>query len=182
VTRKMTGKMSRRLVIDASVARSAGETEDPVSKRCREFLLAALTICHKLVVTRELEKEWNKHQSGFFISWRVAMTSADKEDDRGSLHDEKFRKKIEKLGLSESEEAAALKDAHLIEAARDTDCAVASRDDTVRKIYKRASDRVREVKPIAWVNPVKNSESPLEWLKSGARNDPERTLGKKKKH
>jgi hypothetical protein len=37
-------KMSRRIVVDASVARSAGGTSHPDSTLCREFLLAMLKI------------------------------------------------------------------------------------------------------------------------------------------
>lgn len=42
---------SKRLVIDACVARSAGETDHPISAACRGYLLDILAICHKIVMT-----------------------------------------------------------------------------------------------------------------------------------
>jgi hypothetical protein len=50
-------QISRRLIIDASVMRSAGETEHPVSKACRNTLFEVLKICHKVAVTTELLEE-----------------------------------------------------------------------------------------------------------------------------
>jgi len=55
--------MSRRIVVDASVARSAGETSHLDSVLCREFLQAMLKICHRVVLTPEIEREWRKHAS-----------------------------------------------------------------------------------------------------------------------
>ncbi len=58
-------KHSRLLVVDASVARSAGETENPVSSCCRNALFAILTICHHVVMTEAIQSEWNRHMSRF---------------------------------------------------------------------------------------------------------------------
>src|SRR5262249_6151330 len=65
----------RRLVVDASVARSAGTTENPTSQLCRQFLDAMLTICHKVVMTDDIDKEWRKHGSRYSMSWLAAMQS-----------------------------------------------------------------------------------------------------------
>lgn len=57
----MKRSVSRLLVIYASVTRSAGETEHPVSRSCREALLDILDICHHMIVTPDLQSEWKKH-------------------------------------------------------------------------------------------------------------------------
>lgn len=53
LTVKMPEKISKRLVIDASVARSAGKKDatDPRSVRCRDFLKTVLEISHRVVMT-----------------------------------------------------------------------------------------------------------------------------------
>ena len=51
---------SKRLVIDADVLHSAGgeEATHSTAKRCRDFLKAVLTICHRVVRTPDIDKEW----------------------------------------------------------------------------------------------------------------------------
>jgi hypothetical protein len=73
--------MSRRIVVDASVARSAGETSHPDSTLCREFLLAMLKICHRVVLTPEIEREWRQHASRFSMRWLATMRSRRKAVD-----------------------------------------------------------------------------------------------------
>ena len=43
----MANQGSRRLVIDADVVHSAGETEHPVSSACRRFLETVLDVGHQ---------------------------------------------------------------------------------------------------------------------------------------
>jgi hypothetical protein len=70
-----------------------------------------------------------------------------------------------------------LKDIHLVEAARATDEAVLSLDDTVRNLLAAASQRVRALRKIVWVNPGTAGESACTWLRSGAPPDKELQLG-----
>jgi hypothetical protein len=50
-------KVSKLLVIDASIARSCGAPNAtfPTSKNCRDFLNAVLTICHRMVLTDDIK-------------------------------------------------------------------------------------------------------------------------------
>ena len=68
-------KSSKNLVIDASVARSAGgeDATYPTSVNCREFLKAVLDRGHKMVMTSDIKKEWDKHQSTFTDIWKRKM-------------------------------------------------------------------------------------------------------------
>ena len=63
---------SKRLVIDASVARYAGDegANYPKSVHCRQFLFPVLDICHQVVMTPSIKEEWDKHQSKFALTWR----------------------------------------------------------------------------------------------------------------
>jgi hypothetical protein len=60
-------KVSRRLVIDASVARSSGGEDAlyPLPKQCRDFLKATLSCGHRVVLSPPVNAEWKKHESGF---------------------------------------------------------------------------------------------------------------------
>lgn len=76
----MAKSPSCRLVVDASVAQAAGGkgARSDVSKSCRDTLQAILDICHRLVLTKEMRREWNKHQSSFARTWRVSMVARKK--------------------------------------------------------------------------------------------------------
>ncbi len=72
---------------------------------------------------------------------------------------------------------AMLEDVILIEAALATDMTVASLDETVRGHYRRAFNSVQALKNVVWVNPDKEDEKPIIWLREGANPDEERKLG-----
>ena len=70
---------SRVLVIDASIARAAGDlSKHPTSRNCCEFLQAVLDLCHRMVLTPPIREEWNKHRSRFASKWRVSMMARKK--------------------------------------------------------------------------------------------------------
>jgi hypothetical protein len=88
-----------------------------------------------------------------------------------------FRDGVENSGLTERECAAALKDAHLIEAALISDLRVVSLDETVRAIFRKAAPRVPLLRPVLWANPTKDEEHIIEWLEAGAEDEEVRQLG-----
>ena len=117
----MANKNSKRLVIDTSIARSAGgeNAVHPESKDCRDFLLAVLSICHKIVVNPEMKAEWYKHESIFFRKWRVQIIAkrnfiyVDKED-KNFLE---IKTQIESLAKTYENREAMEKDCFLLELA-----------------------------------------------------------------
>ena len=130
----MAKKASRRLVIDASVARSATMSDNPTSTACREFLQAILEVCHRIVLPSEIYREWERHalqaQSGvdilrtrFLADWMVAMSRR----KGGKIlrprvnRDEALRTKINRLGLPANDRHEIAEDLHLIEAALASD-------------------------------------------------------------
>lgn len=175
----MAAKVSRCLVIDASVARSAGGegATFPKSKHCRDFLKAVLTICHRVVMTPEIAEEWKKHRSNFARTWRVSMVARKKEIQLNSPQDEALRKKIENAATSEKNCAAMLKDIHLLEAALATDSTVISLDDIVKNLFSASCQSVGEIRSIIWVNPDEDEGKTQTWLEKGAKPDKNLRLG-----
>jgi hypothetical protein len=71
----MSSGRSKRLVIDTSIARSAGgpDATYPTSKRCRDFLQDVLAFRHRVVMTADIREEWHRHRSRFARAWLVSM-------------------------------------------------------------------------------------------------------------
>lgn len=175
----MTAKISKRLVIDASVARSCGPPDAtyPTSVNCRDFLQAVLTICHRIVMTPDIREEWDKHQSRFAKAWLRSMVARKKLEVCNISFDESLWNHIEATAQTDKNREAMVKDLRLLEAAISTDKIVISLDEnTARKLFRKAALTVDSLKSVVWVNPDKAEETPLEWLKDGAPPDPERML------
>ena len=68
-------------------------------------------------------------------------------------------------------------DLHLLEAAFATDRLVASQDERAHAAFRRVSGRVREIQSIVWVNPTREAEAPVDWLRSGAVAESSQQLG-----
>ncbi|BAY10773.1 hypothetical protein NIES2098_39490 [Calothrix sp. NIES-2098] len=172
--------VSKRLVIDASVARSSGgeEATYPTSVNCRDFLKAVLDICHQVVMTPDIKTEWDKHQSNFARKWRTQMVAKRKFKFEEIPINSDLWKQIESIAANDKECWEMTKDLRLIEAALATDKIVISLDDnTARTLFSRASDKVDELQHIVWVNPDKiEVEKPIEWLKNGAEVESDRLL------
>jgi hypothetical protein len=177
----MANKSSKRLVIDTSVARGAGgeDAVHPQSKDCRDFLLAVLSVCHKIVVNPEMKKEWDGHESKFFRKWRVQMVAKgnfifiDKDDE--SFLD--IKAQIESLAKTYENREAMEKDCFLLELALAHDKIVISNDEKVRNLFQEISAQVIGIRGVNWINPIKPEETPIDWLKDGACLEHKRSLG-----
>lgn len=171
---------SKRLVVDACVARASGGevATHPTSKQCRDFLQTILDVSHRIVLTPDIRVEWTKHQSSFARRWLVAMQQKGKIvriniDTDSELHS-KMRIYAESNSLSVDE---VLKDLHLVEAAFEADEVIVSYENYSRRHYSNAAkEQVPEMARIAWINPCNESEESLTWLKSGAKTEEHRRL------
>ena len=169
---------SHSLVIDASIARAAGEfSEHPTSRNCREFLQAVLDLGHRMAMTAPIQLEWNKHQSRFARRWRTSMMARKKLEIVKVPSDRSLEKRIELIVAAKRVVALIEKDRHLLEAALATDQRIASLDDEVRMHLQVHRSRLPEVARICWVNPDARAERAVAWLESGAPADQFRTLG-----
>lgn len=91
--------------------------------------------------------------------------------------DNTLQDKITTTTKNEIEIEALRKDFHLLQAALTTDQTIISLDETVRQLFKRASQQVGEIQDIIWVNPDKTTEEqPIAWLQNGAPPEPHRQL------
>jgi hypothetical protein len=172
-------KLSRRLVIDASVARSATLAENPTSIPCRRFLELVLNVCHKVVLSKETELEWQNmalqiHTKSdeirvrFLANWMLAMERKRKLVRPRIERDKLLRSKINHLGLPENSRQAIEEDFHLVEAALACDLIVVSRDDTVHRLLRGITGSCVGIRKIIWCNPVTLGEETLDWLRQGA--------------
>jgi hypothetical protein len=171
--------MSRRIVIDASVARAAGDGVVPSSKRSRDFLVEVFEICHRVVVTEEIMAEWRRHASRFTVQWLAAMRSRGKvvKVVPGPAALTVADEVLTADDWSVKQAAALEKDLLLITAAVETDRIVASGDGTVRALFEKAARHVGTIARITWVNPIDAEDSYSSWLRAGARDLEDRQLG-----
>jgi hypothetical protein len=158
----MKAKYSRLLVIDASVARSAGETEHPVSSSCRDALDRILKICHRVAMTEAIREEWDRHWSRFTRIWYMSMVARKKVQWLTASQINPTEKVLKVLSASEQE--SLREDLLLIEAACDGDGIVVTRDDAIIAIWQKCQDRFGLAKPITWINPATAGAEALERL------------------
>lgn len=170
---------SKRLVIDANVARASGSetATHPRAEHCRDFLNAVLSLSHCIVMTEKINNEWKNHQSRFARRWRVSMDARKKIDRINPSENEKLQTKITTTTNNENEIEALRKDFHLLQAALATDQTVISLDEAIRGLFKQASEQVGEIRNIVWVNPDRTTEEqPIRWLQNGAPPEAHRRL------
>lgn len=195
-------KNSKRIVVDADVARSASDkpSTDPTSGRCRDVLMAILGICHRVVMTKAIVDQWNDHQSRFAGKWRKTMAQKGKILRPVTEKTPALRAKVTKKVAKEAQETvlrdfnpsgamrekitpvevaheAMLKDFHLLEAAMIGDQIVISRDKTSQCLFAAACQHIQHIGGIGevmWTNP--DEPDILDWLQEGARIQPEKQL------
>jgi hypothetical protein len=103
-------KDSRRLVIDASVARSATLSQDATATACRQFLNDVLDICHRVVITREVKSEWDyaalqfnrksdEVRAKFLVAWMFAMQRKGKILRPHVVPNAALRAKVNRMGF-----------------------------------------------------------------------------------
>ena len=176
----MRSRDSKRLVVNASVARAAGgvEATASVSISCTEFLETFRDECpHHVVMTPELSEEWDENQSKFAATWLRSMIARKRFDYEDPPVNQALRDEIEGTATRETEIEVMRKDFHILEAARETDQTIISLDETIRQLFARAAQGVGEIRDIVWVNPERTEEEePIEWLKNGAPPDDHRKL------
>jgi len=171
--------LSTVLVIDCSIAHAAGpeDAEHPTSKRCRDFLLAVLRICHRIGMSPAIANEWKRHRSGFARQWLVSMHARKKVMAINADDDVRLRGTLEAAATSEKSREAMLKDAHLLEAAIQSDQRIAALDDKVLGLFRMVAQKHKAIQQICWVNPDRDFADVLKWLEAGAPLDESRQLG-----
>ncbi len=172
----MAPRVTKQLVIDASIMRAAGDSEDAVSASCRNFLEKVRTTCHRAVMTEAIRAEWRKHQSVFSAVWLGRMNRVAKVVRLTVAEDSDLRDALYEGEPLESRRKAMLKDCHLIEAAIAADRIVSSLDDNARRLFGGHVPRIKHLERICWVNPSREEEGCIAWLAGGAKPDKHRCL------
>jgi len=172
-------KHFRRLVVNASIARAAGGDGAifPTSRNCRDFLYEIFHLGHVIIMTAEILIEWKKHGSPYSLKWLYWMTKKNKRIILANVENNELRQRIIESAPNEGSRNAMIKDIILIEAAMVSDNTIASLDEAARKRYKKISIEVTEIGQIIWVNPDKEEEEPIIWLREGATPEEDRKLG-----
>lgn len=174
----MKKRNSLKVVIDASVARASGTSVAPDSTNCRQFLEHFMTSDNKLIMTKEISREWSKHQSKFAYTWRSRMVGKKKVEFIKDIENEKIRGGLEVCSiLSETKKSAVIKDLHLVEAAVQTDNLIVSNDDKMRANTVVLAHSCSEIHDIMWVNPTNENEKAIDWLIGGCYKEEFRTIG-----
>ena len=128
-------KVSRLLVVDASVLRGAGEKAGH-SSHCTQVLNTVLEICHRAVFCSEIQTEWNTHQSRMAVKWRAAM-NARKKLVRIDIqtHSKRVAARVSGcLQATAAQRAALAKDVHLLAAAAHSDRIVVTGDHALKDL------------------------------------------------
>lgn len=141
-------------VIDADIARSAGETEHPFSKNCRLFLSEIKSLEKKVCFNDKLKDEWNKHKSIYAKKWLASMYARRKVE----LYKPNITlcSAVEESHLSINEKKIAIKDLHLVELSCYLDKTIASGDDKARLVFVKLTKESKIINRIIWINPKKD--------------------------
>ena len=115
-----------------------------------------------------IKAEWDQHQSNFAAAWLLTMANLRKLRSVKDDPLEGLREAIRGHSQDQGVTKRMLKDSHLIEAALATDSRVASGDENARGHFGRLAATHEPLQRIIWVNPVKEDEQAIGWLKAGA--------------
>ena len=126
-------------------------------------------------MTESIVEEWDEHAGGFARRWRKAMATKGKIVACGESESPKLRKRI-LAATVQQEKIAVEKDLRLLEAALASDRIVISADDRMRNILSRIRQKVDVLGNVVWVNPTNDAETPIPWLKAGAKSERKRQL------
>jgi hypothetical protein len=179
-------RISKLLVIDASVMRAAGgeAATDPVPTHARDTLMAILHICHRVCLSTDLSEEWKRHQSRFARRWLTQMYANRKVVPCKPPSCQHLVEDIRSFrSTTESDIAAVEKDIHLIAAALTTPHrTILSWDNRVAAVFRKICTDTRTVTsraiaPMLWINPITDRDSLREWLSETGPAQPHWPLG-----
>ena len=169
---------SQLFVVDADVATSMSSKGHPPSPQCATTLLRILSVCHRVVLGKELHSEWNEHARGKeFARWKKQMLN------RGKVKKVSLRRAAEIAGrlrnVASTDEIGEImaRDAHLIAAALEHGARVLSCDRRVRHHLRTVAGKVQDLDRVVWADPTLPEENIDGWLDAGAPAEDRRMLG-----
>ncbi len=134
-----TGKspISKRMVIDADIARTVSAHGKGAAVPCQHFLEQVLNICHRVVMTPDGMREWNEHASRLSREWLVIMAGKAGKLVKLSEKDVASHKTVLQLATEKiphsTQRREMKKDLHLLEGALSSDYIIVTMDKKARK-------------------------------------------------
>jgi hypothetical protein len=160
----------RRIVVDACVLHSAGESDYPASDGSRRALEAMRKVCHRAVVTSAIYAEWERHMSKWSSRWLVAMQNLrEKLPALGDPAIDAIDQAVQKATWTRDEARIAKKDLHLLVAALAADRIVISNETSCAHAFAKLIDSVDGLGQLQWVVPAEDPAGVEAWLQRGAR-------------
>ena len=152
------------IVVDASIAHAAGsfESKHPTGIRCRECLAAVRGTGHRLAWNAPIKSEWTSHESAFASSWRAEMFRRGKVT---VVPDDSIGEVRAAVATAPTERhSALLKDAHIVEAALNSDHRVLSCDSKACGHWRTVCEAYAPIGIINWVDPTNDHQGANAWL------------------
>lgn len=174
--------MGYAIVVDASVARAAGESGKPEPEACRLALLAIKNNNHRLAMSQQIRDEWMRARSGrlvpyaslFALQWLTDMQRAGRVQMVKLARSSQLRRRcLNALAHNPHTQnlvSAIAKDFHLIETALKTDQRVLSLDQKIVGHLAHLKNTTGAICAVMWVHPVIHRAS--NWLDHGAPDTP----------
>lgn len=173
----MRQRDAKRLVIDTDVVSAASSTGSERAGACRTFLDTMYSTFHRVVLTEKWIDEWKDYRSRYSSLWLTKMYGKRRVDNDIALPpSQTLEERVCAVIPTLAAQRAAQKDLNLIQAALATDRRVVSLDQEARLAFATAGKVIAEIGATIWVNPEMESETPVQWLRSGAPNETARQL------
>lgn len=172
----MTRRSRKRLVIDANIAGSAGNSAALVSIYSRKCLEEIRRDEHIAVFNSRLRAEWKKHASLLAKQWQVAMQQRRRIEN---LEGNEFESLLEPSCdcLDEASWKAALrKDFHLVKSALAADQILLTNELRLPTHLKCSCRHVTELRRLFIAIPEREQEEFINWVKAGAKKEIKRRV------
>lgn len=171
--------MPRKVVVDASVARSCSTSQSPPAPECFTALGAIRSGALRVSVSEELHAEWDRHASRFFWQWLRDMTSRRRVSADRLVRVQEISGRLRRV-IGSAEAEAVEKDAHLAAAGIEHGGRVLSLDGRMRDKLARVAttdSQWHELGLVHWADPSIDDDDELcAWLQSDAPDEPPRQL------
>lgn len=150
-----------KLVIDADVMQSAGNSVAPVSSNARKVLVEMKNNGDKAYFCQKLWGEWKNHSSKFSLQWISSMVASRKlvkvtitDDTENHLMTHPHSK----------QRSAAIKDCHLIEISSLADKIIISNDSLAKNAFSALLDNRSKFNNIYWMSPTNDIDHINEYV------------------
>jgi hypothetical protein len=143
------------------------------SRRCLEAIRLDE---HVAVFSSKLRQEWRKHASLLAKQWQVAMQQRRRiEEAEGAEYARLLDPACDCLsGLAKKE--ALRKDFHLVQSALATGQILLSNETRLPSHLKSSCKSIPEFRRIFFANPEKEKEECIDWIRAGAKKEPQRRV------